>query len=118
MVGRMNGAAKSKERLAARERVAVKEELSSATVAHLPAKQRMLSVLAIAHIIGIRPVWLRHSGIVFLDPPLHFDKQSFLESSVVSEDMLAIVVFRLKVAADRRIELLRIVHHLPPIRSF
>jgi hypothetical protein len=31
---------------------------------------------------------------------------------------LAIAVFRLQVSADRRIKLLRIAHHLPPVRGF
>jgi len=31
---------------------------------------------------------------------------------------LAISVFRLQVSADRRIKLLRIAHHLPPVRGF
>ena len=69
-----------KKGFAARERVAVKQKLFSAAIARLPAKQRMLPVLAIAHIIGIRPIGVGHGGIVFLDPALHFGKQRFLQS--------------------------------------
>ena len=78
----------------------------------------MLPVLAIAQIIGIRPIGLRQGGIVFLDPTFHFGKQRFLQGSMVGEGVLAIAVFRLQVSADRRIKLLRIAHHLPPVRGF
>ena len=118
MVGRMARGAEPKERFAARERIAIKEELFSPAVARFPAKQRMLPVLAIAHIIGKRPIGVGHGGIVFLDPALHFGKQRFLQGGIVGEGVLAIIVFCLQVSADRRIELLRIAHHLPPIRVF
>ena len=78
----------------------------------------MLPVLAIAHIISIWPIVVRHGGIVFFDPPLHFGKQRFLQGRIVGEGVLAIIVFCLQVSADRRIELLRIAHHLPPVRGF
>ena len=64
------------------------------------------SARAIARIIGIRPIGVRHGGIVFLDPALHFGKQRFLQRSIVCEGVLAIAVFRQQVSADRRICLL------------
>ena len=78
----MDRGAEPKERFAARERVAVKKELFSAAVARFPAKQRMLPALAIAHVISIRPIGVRHGGIVFLDPALHLGKQRFLQGSM------------------------------------
>ena len=36
-------------------------------------------------------------------------------AGIVGEGVLAIIVFCLQVGADRRIELLRIAHHLPPV---
>src|SRR6266436_9989322 len=75
----------------------------------------MLSPLAIAHVIGVRPIRVGRGRIVLLDAALHFGKQRFLQAFGVSKRALAIIVFGLQIGAYRRIELKRIAHHFAPV---
>src|SRR5215469_10321773 len=75
----------------------------------------MLPLLAIAHIIGVRPIKLGRGRIVLLDATLHFGKQRFLQAFCVSKRALAIIVFGLQIGEYRRIELKRIAHHFAPV---
>src|SRR6266498_1228180 len=75
----------------------------------------MLPPLAIAHVIGVRPIGVGRGRIVLLDAALHFGKQGFLQAFGVSERALAIIVFGFQIGAYRRIELKRIAHHLAPV---
>ena len=75
----------------------------------------MLPLLAIAHVIGVRPIGVGYGRIVLLDAALHFGKQRFLQAFGVGERALAIIVFGLQIGAYRRIELRRIAHHFAPV---
>ena len=119
--------AEPEEGLAACERVTVKQQLllrldirrrrgmGVRRIARLPAQQRVLPLLAIAHVIGVGPIGVGHGRIVLLDAALHLGEQRFLQSLGVGERVLAIIVFGLQVGAYRRIELLRVAHHLAPV---
>src|SRR5215468_8333285 len=75
----------------------------------------VLPLLAIAHIIGVRPIRVGRGRIVLLDATLHFGKQRFLQAFCVSKRALAIIVFGLQIGEYRRIELKRIAHHFAPV---
>src|SRR5215468_5164535 len=75
----------------------------------------VLPLLAIAHVIGVRPIGVGHGRIVLLDAALHFGKQRFLQAFGVSKRALAIIVFGLQIGAYRRVELKRIAHHFAPV---
>ena len=119
--------AEPEEGLAARERVAVKQELllrpsfrrlrgrNVRGIARLSAQQGVLPFLAIARVIGVRPIGLGHGGIILLDAAFHFGKQRFLQALGVGERAFAIVVFGLQIGPYRRIELRRIAHHFAPV---
>jgi hypothetical protein len=84
----------------------------------LPANQRVLPILTIAHVIRVRTIGVGHGRIVFLDAALHFRKQRFLQALGVGERALTVIVFGSQIGAYRRIELKRIAHHFAPVLRF
>src|SRR3954469_4312253 len=100
----MLGIAEAEEGLAARERVAVKQELllrpfvrrlrgrTISEISGLSAQQGMLPPLAIARVIGVGPIGFGHGGIILLDAAFHFGKHRVLQTLGVGERALAIVV--------------------------
>ena len=75
LAGRMCGGLQVEEGLVVGELLAIEHDRLAPAVDALAADQRMLVALAVAAVIGERPVGRRRIGIVFLDARAHFLEQ-------------------------------------------
>src|SRR5215471_15882687 len=111
----MGGGAKSEERPADRERVAVDQHLANSAAARLTAYRRMLTAVAVASEVGECTVGCRYGSIFLFDAASHFRDQGFLQRHSQGEHVVRIDVLVFEVLPDRRVEQARVAHHLLPV---
>jgi hypothetical protein len=99
-------------------RIPVEQDLLLASVARLPADQRMLPARAVPPVIGEWPVRLRHGGIILLDATAHLAHQLLTDSGCPLERRIRIGILAIEVLADRGGERTGVLEDLLPVRGF
>ena len=97
-------------------RVTIEQELLGTAFARRAAYQRMLAAVAVARVIGERPVRLRHRRVVLLDPAAHLGHEPVAQRLAVAQDGLREGILFIEIGADVGSQRLGPLEDVLPIR--
>ena len=112
---RMGRCFKIEERFLVGELLAIEHHRFAPRVASLAADQRMLVALAVAAVIGERPVLRRRVGIVFLDACAHFLQQCAAQTGDGLQHRLGVVVLARQIGAHIARQRRGLAQHFLPV---
>ena len=115
VVGRMPGAAEPEVVVLGGEFVAVEDDFGLAAVARAAPEQFVLAAFAEFSHVGESAVRRGHAGIILLDAPAHLLDQRFLQGGGVAKQAFRIVVLRLQIFADVRVQDGGVAQHILPV---